>query len=91
MGGTAETLSRYHQRFRDLLQEVEQDFAAVPLATEFQLRILYVSGLPTELQAYVISDPKHAWYDPQLSPKAIEDFYERVEAEGRRRDRKLWL
>jgi hypothetical protein len=50
------------------------------------MSLLYVSGLPTELQAYVIVDPGQAWYNPQLSPDAIEEFYEGVEAEGRHRE-----
>ena len=33
-GGNAETLSRYRQWFRDILQEAEQDVAAVPLAID---------------------------------------------------------
>lgn len=47
--------------------EAAQDVDAVPLATEFQLRILYVSGLPIELQAYVIADPAQIWYQPRLT------------------------
>ena len=64
-GGNHETLPRYRQRFRDLVQEAAQDVSTVPLAAEFQTRILYVSGLPVELQAFVVSDPSqryYAWY-----------------------------
>ena len=53
----------------------------IPLATEFHLRILYVSGLPTELQAFVVSDPRQTWYDPQLTAEQIEDFYTAVESD----------
>ena len=52
-GGQQETLPRYRQRFRDHVQEADQDIGNQPLASDFQLRLLYVSGLPKELQAYV--------------------------------------
>eukprot|EP01043_Picozoa_sp_COSAG02_P051009 COSAG02_NODE_5312_length_4447_cov_5.535419_5_plen_50_part_00 len=48
--------------------------AAVPLAAEFQTRILYVSGLPTELQAFVVSDPAQQWYKPDLTAIEVDEF-----------------
>ena len=85
-GGQQETLPRYRQRFRDHVQEADQDIGNQPLASDFQLRLLYVSGLPKELQAYVVSDPSQSWYNPQLTASQAERFYEGVEAEGRRRE-----
>ena len=70
-GGSQETLPAFHQRLIDLDRDAQADLKDVPLFTALQLRLIYVAGLPTELQAYVVADPKQTWYQMKDPRKAL--------------------
>ena len=54
-------------------QDATNDKADVPFLSDFQLRLLYVAGLPRELRAYVTADKQHRWYQ-EVMEESVEDF-----------------
>ena len=89
-----ENLREFHMRFQMHLREAQSHYASdtvgmkpLEVLPELSARLLFVAGLPMEVQSMITSQQSIAWADPALSEYGQQQMYEAIfnEYELRRR------
>jgi hypothetical protein len=74
-----ESLKQYQHRMNHLMREASAYYNnAVAPVPELTFRLLFIAGLPAEVQSIVTTQKAVCWDNPELKPSEIQQLYEMI-------------
>ena len=84
-----ESLLQYHSRMLHLQREAAAYYDnTVTALPELTARLLFVAGLPTEIQSIVTTQKAIRWDDPDLDGQSLEKLYDMIFTEYELREKR---